>query len=130
MKTSEDFMSELIYNAESGNHRKFCFLRSWYEYLRAKKVRQTHRLLVSSIRQSADRLFKRYCKAIEAGETDVIKLLAYCTTVKVLSFYEEELSTISDMVIEYECYLANGNWLDFLFDTQRPVNKLFDHRGL
>ena len=130
MKTNEDLISELIYNAESDNHRQFQYLRNYVEYRRAKQIKRTHVILVSSIRQSLTRQFKRYCESITAGETDVIKLLAYCTTNKVLSFYEKELNTINDMLIEYECYLANGNWLDFIFGTQRPSDKLFDHRSL
>lgn len=130
MQTDKDLMSELIYNAESGKHRPFQYLKNYREYRRAKQIRRTHVLLVSSIKQSLNRQFKRYCESITAGETDVIKLLAYCTTNKVLSFYEEELNTINDMIIEYECYLANGNWLDFILGYQRPSDKLWDHRGI
>ena len=129
MKTNEDLMSELIYNAKSGNHRQFQFLRSWKEYSRAKQIRRTHKLLVASIGQSATKLFKKYCKQVSEGNADVIKLIAYCTTVDVLRFYEVELKTIEDMIVEYECYLVNGNWLDFILGTQRPVDKLWDHRG-
>lgn len=130
MQTDKDLMSELIYNATTGNHRPFQYLRNYKEYSRAKQVRRAHALLVSSIKQSLNKQFNKYCRAITTGETDVIKLIAYCTTQKVLSFYEEELKIITDMIIEYECYLANGNWLDFLFGTIRPADKLYDHRSL
>ena len=130
MQTDKDLLSELIYNAESGNHRQFQYLRNYREYYRARQARRTHVLLVSSIKQSINRQFKKYCKDVIAGETDVIKLLAYRTTNRVLSFYEEELSTIDDMIVEYECYLANGNLLDFVLGTQRPFDKLWDHRSL
>ena len=129
MNTNEDLMSELIYNAESGKHRQFQYLKNVREYHRARQIKRAHAILVSSLRQSLIKQFNKYCKAITAGETDVIKLLAYSTTKKVLSFYEEELNTVNDMIIEYECYLANGNWLDFVLGTQRPFDKLWDHRG-
>ena len=129
MTTNEDLMSELIYNAESGKHRQFQFLRSWREYSRARKIKRTHVLLVSSISASADNLFKKYCNDIRNGVTDPVKLIAYCTTVKILRFYEEELKTLEDMIVEYECYLANGNWLDFILGNLRPAEKLWDHRG-
>ena len=129
MKPNEDLLSELICNAESGKHRPFQYLISWREYSRAKKIRRAHRLLVATIKQSTSKLFKKYCEDVAAGETDVIKLLAYCTTRKVLRFYEEELDIINNMIVEYECYLAAGNWTDFLFSTQRPADKLWDHRG-
>lgn len=129
MKTQEDLASELIHNAESGKHRQFQFLRTWREYSRARKIRQAHVLLVASIRKSADSLFKKHCSGIINGQTDVTNLIAYCTTINVLQFYEEELKIIEDMVVEYECYLAAGNWLDFLFGYPRPFDKLWDHRG-
>ena len=130
MNANEDLTSELIYNAESGNHRQFQYLRNVKEYYRVRQLKRAHVILVSSIKQSLTKQFNTYCKAVVTGKTDVIKLLAYCTTKKVLSFYEEELSTINDMIIEYECYLANGNWLDFVLGTHRPFDKLWDHRGL
>ena len=129
MNTNEDLMSELIYNAESGNHRQFQYLRNVREYTRTRQIKRALTILVASLKQSLNKQFKKYCKAIAAGETDVIKLLAYCTTKKVLSFYEEELNTITDMIIEYECYLANGNLLDFILCLQRPEDKLWNHRG-
>ena len=123
-------MSELIYNVESGNHRQFQYLRNFSEYRRARQLKRALAILVSSLKQNITRQFKNYCKAIEAGETDVIKLLAYSTSVRVLEFYEEELKTVNDMIIEYECYLANGNWMDFILGSYRPEEKLWDHRSL
>ena len=92
-------------------------------------MRRAHMLLVASIKKSADKLFTKYCKSVTSGEADVLKLLAYGTIRNVLSFYEEELRIISDMVEEYEFYLASGNWWDILFGMPRPYDKLWDHRG-
>lgn len=124
-----DLLLFLIRTTESGKHRQFQLLENWQEYTRAKQVKRTEAIVVASLQESAKKLFKKYCKAIKSGETDVIKLLAYCTTKEVLSFYEEELNIISDMINEYECYLFNGNLLDFVLGTQRPIDKLWDHRG-
>lgn len=130
MKADMDLMSELIYNAENGQHRHFQYLRNYVEYRRAKQIRRALAILVSSINQSLARQFKNYCKAVEAGNTDVLKLLAYSTTIRVLKFYEEELRIIKDMILEYECYLVNGNLFDFILGNQRPEGKLWDHRSL
>lgn len=130
MKTDKDLMSELVYNAESGNHRQFQYLRNYREYYRAKQVKRALAILVSSIKQSLKRQLKSYCKAVTAGEADVIKLLAYRASIKVLKFYEEELKTVNGMIIEYECYLVNGNLFDFILGSQRPEDKLWDHRVL
>lgn len=123
-------MSDLLNTVERGQHRQFQYLRSWQEYSRARKIYRAEKLLVASIGQSADKLFKKYCKDIAAGETAIIKLIAYSTTIKMLKFYEEELKIITNMLVEYEYYLAATYWVDFLFGTQRPVTKLWDHRGI
>lgn len=127
--TDKDLMSELIHRADVGKHRQFQLLQNWTEYRNARVIRRTHKLLVSSTRSQANKLFNSYCSDIEAGKTDVIKLLAYRTLTKVLYFYEEELRILNDMIDEYECYLAVGNWLDFILSINRPVDKQWDHRG-
>lgn len=129
MKTDKEFVSDLINKATTATHRPFQFLRSWQEYWDTKKMRRAHVLLVTSIKQSLKKQFKKYCNTVAAGETDVIKLLAYCSANKVLTFYEEELRILEDMLDEYEWYLFYGNWIDFILGTERPANKLFDHRG-
>ena len=130
MTTNEDIMSELVYNAESGKHRQFQYLSNYIEYRRARQLRRTHELLVASLKQSLTKQLKRYCKAVKACESDVTHLLAYKTTENILAFYEEELNIINSMIIEYECYLVNGNLLDFVFGYQRTADKLWDHRSL
>ena len=130
MQTDKDLMSELVYNAESGNHRQFQYLRDYKEYFRARQVKRALAILVSSIDKSIGRQFKNYCKDIKIGKTDVTKLLAYSMSNRVLKFYEEELKTVDDMIIEYECYLVNGNLLDFILGSYRPDEKLWDHRSL
>lgn len=130
MKTHEDLLSDLFHNAEQGNHRQFQYLRSWQEYSRARVLRRAEQLLVSSIKKNANKIFKQYVASVAAGESNAIKLFAYNKLTNVLLFYEEELKIISDMIIEYECYLANGNWTDFILCAQRPTDKLWDHRSL
>jgi hypothetical protein len=122
-------MSDLIKRAELKKHRQFQFLQNWHEYSNARKIRRAHILLVASLKKSTKKLLKKYCKAIAAGNADVTQLIAYRSIKQVLSFYEEELKIISDMIEEYESYLASGNWSDFIFCTQRPLDKLWDHRG-
>ena len=129
METNRDIMADLLKKAESGKHRQFQFLQNSFEYSKARKIRRAERLLVASIRKSAKKLFKKYCKTIPSGEADMFILMAYCTTAKMLGFYEEELNILSDMIHEYEVYLATGNLLDFVFGFQRPIDKLYDHRG-
>ena len=128
--TSEDLISDLIYKAEASKSRQFRLLDSWQDYCEARKTRRAEILLVSSIRKSSNKLFKKYCKSVATGDTDVLNLIAYCTTLKILRFYENEIMIISEMIDEYECYLLDGNLMDFVFAANRPDNKLWDHRGI
>lgn len=128
--TSEDLISDLIYKAEASKSRQFRLLYSWQDYCEARKTRRAEILLVSSIRKSSNRLFNKYCKSVITGDADVLNLIAYRTTLKILRFYENEIRIISEMINEYECYLADGNLTDFIFATSRPSNKLWDHRGI
>lgn len=133
MQTHEELVTDLVYKAESGKHRQFQLLLNWQEYRYTRKLRRSHALLVTSIDKSAKRLLKRYCKDIVAGKSDVIKLMAYYTTIKVLRYYKEELRLLTEMIDEYEAYLLSGNFMDFigacLLFEERPKDKLWDHRG-
>ena len=135
MQTDKELKNDLLLflmrTTEAGKHRQFRLLENWQEYIKAKQVKRAEAVIVASLQESANKLFKKYCNAIKSGETDVIKLLAYCTTKEVISFYEEETNVISDMIYEYEAYLMEGNFLwAWLFNEQRPADKLWDHRGL
>lgn len=131
MKTNEEFISEVLTKAGSGKHRQFQLLRNWKEYANARQARRTLKLLTLSIKKSSRKFFKRYCTDITTGNTDIVKLLAYCAIADVLKYYEEELSIVNEMIYEYEAYLMEGNLLwTWLFNEQRPVDKLWDHRGL
>lgn len=128
MKTNEAFMAELIAKAEQAKHRQFRFITCWEDYKYYKKLRWSHILLVKSLKESANKIFKKHCKTVKAGNSEALTVIAYCTVNRVLNFYEEELDIITEMVDEYECYLVRGNWLDFLFNLRRPLDKLWDHR--
>ena len=130
MKTNEDFMSDLIDKATTEKHRQFLFLRTWQEYREAKKIQRAHKLLVSSLKQSLDKLFKKYCKSVDTGETEIIKLLAYNTIKRVLAFYEEELRILTEMIYEYEAYLlTDDNFARaWLLGIPRSIDELRDYR--
>ena len=128
MLDNETFLSELVNTMRQGQHQKFQFLTSWYEYVGARKYRKSYKLLLASIRQGANKLLKKYCRSITVGETSVSNMFAYRIMLDLLEFYSIELRILEDMIEEYEAYLANGNWLDFVLGTQRSWDKLYDHR--
>ena len=130
MNTNAELVSDLLNTVEQWQHRQFRFLCNWKEYKTIKQVRRTHALLVGSLKQSLKKQLNNYCKAVNAGETKIINLLAYCSTIRMLKFYEEELIILNDMIYEYEAYLMEDGNLIFawLFNEPRPADKLYDYR--
>lgn len=87
--------------------------------------------MLGSLKQSADKQFKKYCADVATGSAILVKLLAYCATNRLIAFYKEELQILESMLEEYEAYLVEGSRILFawLFNEQRPVDKLYDHRS-
>jgi hypothetical protein len=127
--TEQDLLSELASFTEAGEHTKFQLLQNWEEYKTTRKIRYTVKVLLKYIRKLVNNQFKSYCVSVTDGTSDVYRLLAYVTLVKIQDFYTEELRITEDMLDEYETYLCSGNWRDFVFGTPRPADKLWDHRG-
>ena len=125
----QNIIAELASFTDAGEHTKFQLLQSWQEYAFTRKVRYSLKVLIKSLSTSANKLFKNYCASVVNQDSDVNRLLAYTYTIKILNFYNEELVIVENMLDEYEQYLAAGNWLDFIFNKQRPSYKLWDHRG-
>jgi hypothetical protein len=127
--SEQNLFKELASYTDAGEHTKFNLLRNKQEYKQMKNVRYSLVVLTRYLQTTADRQINNYCKDIINATTDVYKLLAYVYVNKILNFYLKELEIVSDMVYEYECYLSCLNWLDFVLDIQRPLDKLWDHRG-
>lgn len=125
----QNILSELAAFADAGEHTKFQLLRTWQDYLFTKKVQRSIKALTISLRVIADKQLKNYCKSVTLRTSHVYKLLAYQYLIKILNFYLEELRINEEMLYEYELYLADGNWTDFIFNVQRTSDKLWDYRG-
>jgi uncharacterized protein YgbK (DUF1537 family) len=126
----QNILSELASFTEAGEHTKFELLQNWQEYKLTRKTRFAIKVLTGSLRQLTNKQFKTYCKSVTSGVSDVYQLLAYSSLVKILNFYSDELKVVEEMIYEYEAYLMEGNLIDSFFGEQRPVDKLWDHRGL
>jgi hypothetical protein len=127
--TEQNIITELANFTEAGEHTKFQLLQNWQEYRFAVKTRTTLKLLTKSLRFAMTKQLKQYCKQVTAGTANFNSLLAYEYLAKILDFYLEELGIVTNMIDEYEVYLSEGNYLESFFGEQRPVNKLWDHRG-
>lgn len=127
----QEFTKIIIKRAEAGKHIKFEYLRSWQEYKTNRICRQATKLLISSLQHSADSMFKQYCRNISSGTADVTLLLTRVALMRMVAFYRLELSTIEDMLDEYEAYLFDGKFLEqFLFYEIRPISECWDRRNM
>lgn len=102
---------EILNQAQERRFTQFRLLRNWQEYQMARQSVVTTELVIKVLRQSADKLFKQYCKAVITGISDINQLMAYSQLHEVMSFYKVELATFTDMVNEYAEYLRHGNFL-------------------
>lgn len=133
MNNTEDqkLLAELIKRAESGDHTKFDYIRSWAEYRSRQINKRATKMLVNSLEHSAASLLKTYCKDITKGTADVTKLFARNILLRAAEFYKLEFAVIEDMISEYEAYLFDGNILEqFIFYESRPFAECWDRRSM
>lgn len=127
--TEQEFLSELSAFVDSGERTKFRLLQNGKEYWHYRKVRYATKLVIKYLQELSEHQLKSYCKDVTRRASDVYALLAFKHIIRILECYKEEYNTVNGMLDEYECYLASGNWLDFIFNDNRPLDKMFDHRG-
>ena len=125
----QNILFELFSFVDAGEHTKFELLQNWESYRVTRKIRYARRVLIRYLQELADNQLRSYCDSIVTGTTTVYSLLAYVKVTKAIEFYTEELRIAEDILDEYETYLLSGNWTDFIFNLQRPIDKLWDHRG-
>lgn len=128
LNSAQKITNDLIKYAESGKHVNFRLLRTWQEYFAIRRRRRAIGIIIKSLTTSRRKLLDRYCKDIPGQKTDFIKLLAYKALGDTLDFYIEEHRILSDMIDEYDFYILDGNFGDFILYGGRPNNKLWDHR--
>lgn len=124
-------LADIVRKAESGEHTKFEYIRSWKEYKQRKMNCTALDMLIDSLEHSTRSLLKRYCKAVIKGNADVTTLLVREKLLTTKAFYERELDMITDMIYEYEAYLMDCNFLSqFLFYEIRPISECWDRRNM
>lgn len=109
-------------------HLTFRFLTSWSEYKYLRKKRKRIKLFLKMLKSCTKRLFKNYCKAILKGEDQITKLLAFSQLQQVCEYYDVELSTITEMIWEYEAYLMDCNYIYALSGKTRAPEDMRDFR--
>jgi hypothetical protein len=127
----QQMLAEIVKRAEAGEHTKFEYIKSWKEYKQRKMNHSALVMLIESLDYSTESLLKRYCKAVEKGEADVTTLLVREKLLTTKAFYKCELAMIQDMLLEYDAFLWDGNFIkQFLFYEIRPVSECWDRRNM
>lgn len=102
-------VGKLLDHARTDTQIEFIKILNWREYSFYQEQLESLKVVCRILRRSAKRLFSNYCKAVSIGAADSTKLTAYAQLNEILAFYEKDLSTVSDMIYEYEKYLIDHN---------------------
>jgi hypothetical protein len=105
---------EILNRALNGQALTFRPIVCWSEFRYYRGYARSTKLVIKTLKTSANRLFKEYCKEVIAGISDITKLLAYEQLLDIADFYETDLVTVNQMLDDYDEYL--GNWFNF-FDA-------------
>lgn len=112
---AQELLLEILTTAEEGKSIQFRLITSWSEFKFYRQNIRSTKLVVSSLKEAADKLFRSYCQAIPTGSADFTQLLAYSQLQEVIAFYEKDIDTLQKMLDEYDEYLGKGNfWFSFL----------------
>ena len=108
-------ISDIIAKAQEGKAYPFRHILYWSEFRYYRRWTVSTKLVIKTLKASANNLFKKYCKDVIAGISDVMKLLAYSELLEIIVFYENDLKIVQTMLDDYDEYLAKGNfWYSFL----------------
>jgi hypothetical protein len=106
---------DIINKAQEGRAQPFRPILYWSEYRYYRGWVRSTKLVIKTLRSSAKKLFKEYCKDVTAGISELTKLLAYSQLLDIIAFYDNDLKTVQAMLADYDTYLDDGNfWYSFL----------------
>ena len=129
MTESRQILLNILDHAQTTKSMEFRFITGWSEFKFYWDKYSSTKLILRILRKCSKRLFKDYCKAVIAGTSDVNKLFAYQQLIRTISFYDNELVTLKDMLDEYDTYLGKGHFMEaFIFGMTRSREDLRDFR--
>jgi hypothetical protein len=114
-------ISDIIAKAQEGKAHPFRFILYWSEFKYYRRWIVSTKLIIKTLKASANKLFKEYCKDIIAGISDVMKLLTYSELLEIIAFYENDLKTVQQMLDDYDKYLGEGNFWYAFFGGRREL---------
>ena len=118
-KFAQQLTLEILRQVEERRFTQFRLLGNWAEYQLCQQSITSTKLVIKVLRQSANNLFKQYCRTVITGITDINQLMAYSQIKEAESFYRTELVTFNNMADEYMDYLSQGNFLYALSGGER-----------
>ena len=126
---ARELLLEIIDHAKETKPSEFRLLTNWEDYRYYLGKCRSYKLLVKGLKKSSDRLFKKYCKSVIAGVSDLVTLLAYQRLINTMSFYQKEVETLQDMIDEYQTYMFSGNFFwAYVMQYPRDERDLRDFR--
>lgn len=114
--TEQDLTSlvqDIINKAAEDEPFPFRPILYWKEFRYYQDWILATKIVIRTLKTSANNLFKTYCKDVIAGISDVTKILAYDQLLEITAFYENDLNTVQQMVDDYDKYL--GNFRNFIY---------------
>ena len=115
-------IQDIIDKAAEGKAQPFRPILYWSEFRYYKGWIISTKVVIKTLKQAADNLFKEYCKDVIAGISDITKLLAYQQLLDIKDFYETDLNTVQQMMDDYDKYLGHwGNFFRALFGERRDI---------
>ena len=106
---------EIINKAQEGVIRPFSTIKFWSEFKYYQGLAKATKVVIKTLEVSAEKLFKEYCKDVIAGISDITKLLAYLQILDIADYYIADLEIIQQMVKDYDDYLGDCNFLNFVY---------------
>jgi len=119
--TTTQLILDIINKAKEGKAHPFRYILYWSEYRYYRGWVRSTKLVIKTLRSSAKKLFKKYCKDVIAGISDITKLLAYAQLLDIITFYENDLKTVQAMLSDYDTYLSEGNFWSAFFGGRREL---------
>lgn len=115
MTDLQEFFLQLIEHALNDEHTKFEKLLYLDAYLGACATYKATKKVIMALGESADELFRKYCKAVSSQQADVNMLIAYKQLQQAIIFYKEEQQIIKDILEDYESWLWDGHFFKAVF---------------
>jgi hypothetical protein len=119
--TKEQIVTEIIERAKKGQFTEFRFIRNLEEFAYWLDITKVNKLIIKTLTESANNLFKKYCKDVVGCVANSQELFAYTELRDIIKFYETELITVKSMTAEYKDYLCHGNFIRAFLGEERDV---------